>query len=188
MDFITGLPNSEGKSVIMVIFDRLTKCAHLYAPSKWLISKALISLFFIFGAGFIIDSQKNFYPGRMRPFLVNLNDIVLLKYVLNFWFMWGKTIYLAKEKLMWITWILNKILCWCIILFMMTLDFTCSLSMCLFVYMLMASWWVEANLISIKCQKEINILNCKQFFQNLEILCFDLILFTLNKCRMNKNL
>jgi hypothetical protein len=28
MDFITGLPKSEGKSVIMVIVDRLTKYAH----------------------------------------------------------------------------------------------------------------------------------------------------------------
>jgi hypothetical protein len=37
MDFITGLPKSEGKSVIMVIIDRLTKYAHfcsLYRPFK----------------------------------------------------------------------------------------------------------------------------------------------------------
>jgi hypothetical protein len=33
IDFITGLPNSEGKSVIMVIVDRLTKYAHLCALS-----------------------------------------------------------------------------------------------------------------------------------------------------------
>jgi hypothetical protein len=33
MDFITGLPNSEGKSVIMVIVDRLTKYAHFCALS-----------------------------------------------------------------------------------------------------------------------------------------------------------
>ena len=33
MDFITGLPNSEGKSVIMVVVDRLTKYAHLCALS-----------------------------------------------------------------------------------------------------------------------------------------------------------
>jgi putative effector of murein hydrolase len=32
-DFITGLPNSEGKSVIMVIVDRLTKYAHFCALS-----------------------------------------------------------------------------------------------------------------------------------------------------------
>jgi hypothetical protein len=33
MDFITGLPKFEGKSVIMVIVDRLTKYAHFCALS-----------------------------------------------------------------------------------------------------------------------------------------------------------
>ena len=33
MDFITSLPKSEGKSVIMVVVDRLTKYAHFYALS-----------------------------------------------------------------------------------------------------------------------------------------------------------
>jgi hypothetical protein len=33
MDFITGLPKSEGKSVIMVIVDRLTKYAHFSTHS-----------------------------------------------------------------------------------------------------------------------------------------------------------
>ena len=33
MDFITGLPESEGKSVIMVVVDRLTKYAHFCALS-----------------------------------------------------------------------------------------------------------------------------------------------------------
>ena len=33
MDFITGLPNSEGKSVIMVVVDRFTKYAHFSALS-----------------------------------------------------------------------------------------------------------------------------------------------------------
>ena len=31
MDFITGLPNSKRKSVIMVVVDRLTKYAHFCA-------------------------------------------------------------------------------------------------------------------------------------------------------------
>ena len=33
MDFITGLPESEGKSVIMVVVDRITKYAHFCALS-----------------------------------------------------------------------------------------------------------------------------------------------------------
>ena len=33
MEFITGLPKSEGKSVIMVVVDRLTKYAHFCALS-----------------------------------------------------------------------------------------------------------------------------------------------------------
>ncbi len=34
MDFITGLPKSEGKSVIMVVVDRLTKYAQFCALSR----------------------------------------------------------------------------------------------------------------------------------------------------------
>ena len=33
MDFITGLPKSEGKSVITVVVDRITKYAHFCALS-----------------------------------------------------------------------------------------------------------------------------------------------------------
>jgi hypothetical protein len=33
MDFITGLPKSEGKTVIMVVVDQLTKYAHLHSLS-----------------------------------------------------------------------------------------------------------------------------------------------------------
>ncbi len=33
MDFIIGLPKSEGKSVIMVVVERLTKYAHFCALS-----------------------------------------------------------------------------------------------------------------------------------------------------------
>ena len=34
MDFITGLPKSKGKSVIMVVVDRLTRYAHFCALSR----------------------------------------------------------------------------------------------------------------------------------------------------------
>jgi hypothetical protein len=33
MDFITGLPKSEGKTVIMVVVDKLTKYAHFFSLS-----------------------------------------------------------------------------------------------------------------------------------------------------------
>ena len=33
MDFITGLAKSEGKSVVMVVVDKLTKYAHFHALS-----------------------------------------------------------------------------------------------------------------------------------------------------------
>ena len=33
MDFIVGLPKSEGKSIIMVVVDKLTKYAHFCALS-----------------------------------------------------------------------------------------------------------------------------------------------------------
>ena len=33
MDFITGLPKSEGRSVIMVVVDRITRYAHFFAWS-----------------------------------------------------------------------------------------------------------------------------------------------------------
>ena len=33
MDFITSLPKSEGKNVIMVVVDRITKYAHFFALS-----------------------------------------------------------------------------------------------------------------------------------------------------------
>jgi hypothetical protein len=33
MDFITGLPKYEGKNLIMVVVDRLTKYAHFFSLS-----------------------------------------------------------------------------------------------------------------------------------------------------------
>jgi hypothetical protein len=45
MDFITGLPKSEGKSVIMVIVDRLTKYAHFCALSHLFKSSTVATVF-----------------------------------------------------------------------------------------------------------------------------------------------
>jgi hypothetical protein len=45
MDFITGLPKSEGKSVIMVIVDRLTKYAHFFSLSHPFKSSTIVTAF-----------------------------------------------------------------------------------------------------------------------------------------------
>ena len=45
MYFITGLPKSEGKCVIMVVFHRLTKYAHLCALSHPLIASTVDTAF-----------------------------------------------------------------------------------------------------------------------------------------------
>jgi len=45
MDFITGLPKSEGKSVIMVVVDRLTMYAHFCALSHPFKASAVATTF-----------------------------------------------------------------------------------------------------------------------------------------------
>ena len=45
MDFIIGLPNSEGKSFIMVVVDRLTKYAHFIALSHPFKSSTICTTF-----------------------------------------------------------------------------------------------------------------------------------------------
>ena len=45
MDFITSLPKSEGKSVIMVVVDRLTKYAHFCALSHPFKSSTIATAF-----------------------------------------------------------------------------------------------------------------------------------------------
>jgi hypothetical protein len=45
MDFITGLPNSKGKGVIMVIFDRITKYTHFCALSQPFKANTVVAAF-----------------------------------------------------------------------------------------------------------------------------------------------
>lgn len=45
MDFIEGLPKSEGKKVIMVVVDRLTKFAHFLALSHPYTTRNVAQLF-----------------------------------------------------------------------------------------------------------------------------------------------
>ena len=45
MDFITGLPNSEGKNAIFVVVDRLTKYAHFIPISANINAPQLAEVF-----------------------------------------------------------------------------------------------------------------------------------------------
>ena len=45
MDFITGLPKSKRKSVVMVVVDRLTKYANFCALSHWFIASIVSTTF-----------------------------------------------------------------------------------------------------------------------------------------------
>lgn len=45
MDFITGLPNSKGKSIIMVVVDRLSKYGHFIALSALVTSESVATVF-----------------------------------------------------------------------------------------------------------------------------------------------
>jgi transposase InsO family protein len=64
MDFITELPKFEGKSVIMVIVDRLTKYAHVYALSHPFKASTIATTFMeivqkLYGSPKIIVSDRD---------------------------------------------------------------------------------------------------------------------------------
>ena len=72
MDFITGLPKFEGKSVIMVVVDRLTKYAHFCALSH----------------PFKESKVTNSFLERLQKLLGNSNIIVSCKdpiFTRSFW-------------------------------------------------------------------------------------------------------
>ena len=46
MDFITGLPKSQGKDSIYVVVDRLTKFAHFFAITSTISAREVAALFF----------------------------------------------------------------------------------------------------------------------------------------------
>jgi hypothetical protein len=74
MDFIIGLPKSEGKSVIMVIVDRLTKYAHFCALSHPFKASTVAATFMetvqkLHGSPKIIVSDSEQIYGRLRSLL-----------------------------------------------------------------------------------------------------------------------
>lgn len=46
MDFITGLPKSEGRDILMVVVDRFTKSAHFIALSHPISASKVAKVFF----------------------------------------------------------------------------------------------------------------------------------------------
>ena len=46
MDFIMGLPKSQGKDSIFVVVDRLTKYAHFFAVLSTISASEVVALFF----------------------------------------------------------------------------------------------------------------------------------------------
>ena len=82
IDFITGLPKSERKSVIMVVVDRLTKYAHLCALSHPFKANIVVNAFMeivqkLHGTPNIIVSDRdpifngNFWPNYFLVWVLN---------------------------------------------------------------------------------------------------------------------
>ena len=72
MDFITGLPKSEGKSVIMVVVDRLTKYAHFCGLSHPFKASIVATTF--------MDTIQNLH-GNPRVIVSDRDPI----FTVNFW-------------------------------------------------------------------------------------------------------
>ena len=72
MDFITSLPMSKGKSVIMVVVDRLTKYAHFCALSHPFKSSTVANTF--------MDTIQKLH-GNLRVIVSNKDAI----FTENFW-------------------------------------------------------------------------------------------------------
>lgn len=68
MDFIDGLPKSEGYSVIMVVVDRLSKSAH-FIPLKHPYTAASMAVAFIRGIIRLHGIPKSIISDRDRVFL-----------------------------------------------------------------------------------------------------------------------
>lgn len=72
MDFVEGLPSSNGYTVILVVVDRLTKYGH-FIPIKHLYTSASIAEAFI---------KEIFHLHGMPKFIVSERDPIFLS---NFW-------------------------------------------------------------------------------------------------------
>ena len=89
MDFITGLPKSEGKSVIMVINDRLTKYAHFCALSHPFKASTVATAFMetvqkLYGSPKIIVSDRDpIFTGHNYFLVWVLNWLIAHVIILN---------------------------------------------------------------------------------------------------------
>ena len=83
MDFIIGLPNSEGKSVIMVVVDRITKYAHICVLSHPFKASTIATTF--------MDTIKKLH-GNPRVIVSERDPIFYWKFLDRVIFLFGYSI------------------------------------------------------------------------------------------------
>lgn len=57
MDFLEGLPNTQGKDVILVVVDRFTKYSHFISLSHPYKAQDVVNLYLIMSSNYIVASN-----------------------------------------------------------------------------------------------------------------------------------